>query len=122
MLGADRRPAGPHTGCDWCAAVEELRSCDSGAARDRIEEVVVARLKQGGYAVGFDHGWRRRGKRSDGAVAIEVLVEDGLEVLQRRTGARDVAGEVGDVVAVAIGAPDIKETGGGIVEGDVVTA
>ena len=72
--------------------------------------------------MGFDHGWRRRGKRSDGAVAIKVLVEDGLEVLQRRTGARNAAGEVGDVIAVAIGAPDIKETGGGVVEGDIVAA
>ena len=37
-------------------------------------------------------------------------------------GARDAAGEVGDIVAVAIGAPDIEEPGGGVMEGDVVAA
>ena len=79
---------------------------------DRVEEVVGAGLKQGGHAVGFDRGWRRRRRRPDGAVAVEVLVEDGLEVLQRRAGARDAAGEIGDVVAVAVGAPDVEEPGG----------
>ena len=58
----------------------------------------------------------------DGAVAVEVLVEDGLEVLQRRAAARDATGEIGDVVAVAVGAPDVEEPGGRIVEGDVVSA
>ena len=70
----------------------------------------------------FDRGWRRRRRRPNGAIAVEVLVEDGLEVLQRRAGARDTAGEIGDVVAVAVGAPDVEEPGGSIVEGDVVSA
>ena len=62
------------------------------------------------------------GGESDGTIAVEVLVEDGLEVLQRRAAARDTAGEIGDVVAVAVGAPDVEEPGGSIVEGDVVSA
>ena len=59
---------------------------------------------------------------AESAVAIEVLVEDGLEVLQRRTGARNAAGEIGDVVAIAVGAPDVEQPGGGVVEGDIVAA
>ena len=45
------------------SAIEyQLRAGDGGAARDGIEEVVAAGLKQAGHAVSFDHGWggRRR--------------------------------------------------------------
>jgi hypothetical protein len=62
------------------------------------------------------------GGNADNAVAVEVPMEGGLE---RFEGCR-VAGhggiDVGEIVAVAVGAPDGVEAGGRIFPGDVVAA
>src|SRR5947199_350522 len=50
------------------------------------------------------------------------MEEDGLEILESRAGARDAAGQIGDVVAVGVGAPDVEESGGGIGNSDSITA
>ena len=59
---------------------------------------------------------------ADRAVAIEVLVEGGLERFQRIAVARNVRRDAGDVVAVAVGAPHRVLTGARHLPGDVVAA
>ena len=69
---------------------------------DRIEEVVVADLRQ---RWSIPSVWMTTCGSADGAVAIEVLVEGGLEGFQRGAVARDRTDQVRQVVAVAVGAP-----------------
>ena len=94
--------------------------CNSGPVPPLvwIEKIIVADFCQRGRSVGLDDDSRE----SDGAVAVEVLVEGGLEGFQRRVVARDRADEIRQVVAVAVGAPDRVQAGAGVMPGDVVAA
>src|SRR6202035_2028747 len=101
---------------DSTAIVFQLGS--SGCAND-IEKVIVSNLRQAGCAVGLDH-YRRD---TDCAIAIEVLLERGLD--RFKCGA--VAGgtdsnDIGGVVAVAIGTPHRVRAGCSILQGHIVTA
>jgi len=112
---ADRRPGAKFSDRHHRAAVVQLRS---GATSGRIEEVVVANLRQRRRPVRLDdHFWN-----ADGAIAVEVLVESGLQGLQRGAVARDQADQVRQVVAVAVGAPRGIQAGAGVMPRNIVAA
>ena len=73
----------------------------------------------------FRGGWRGRGqgctgRNAYGAIAVEILVEAGLKLLQR--GARCCIDGKGLKVAVAVGIPDRELPAAGILQRDLIAA
>ena len=83
LLRADRRPGAELTRHNGRAAIFQLGAGPSAV----IKEKIVSDLDQAGRAKRFDH---RRRRATDHPVAIEVLVETGLERFQRSAGSRHV--------------------------------
>src|SRR5262249_59155354 len=83
-----------------------------------FEEVVVAHLHQAGRAERLDH--RRRRRRTDHAVAVEVLLEARLERLQSGGAARHAVEHAPDVVPVAVATPHPELSGAGRLPGELV--
>src|SRR5215472_3914871 len=81
LFGAYWRPGSKLTGCHGGAGVAELHPC---AISVRHVEVVPAGLRQDGRAQSLDRGaWN-----ADRVVAVQILVEAHLVLLQRRAGSR----------------------------------
>ena len=114
MLASDQRPAAVLIRDNGRAADLQL-----GAVRRAVreEEIIAPDLGQAGRAEGLDHDRRYPYH----PVAIEVLMETGFQRLQRNVGPGHDADCVGDVVAVAVGAPCRVLTGSGILPGHLVT-
>ena len=81
---------------------------------------MIGNLREVGCALRLDH----RRDKPDLPVAIEILMEAGLERFQRSAGARHPAqtANIGDVVAVVVGIPRRVLTGARILPGDLIAA
>ena len=99
---SDRRPCTELTNGYCCAIIFQF---GTGAAVVEIEKI-VSDLRQGGRSVGLDHHLGN----SNGAIAVEVLVEGCLQRLQRDAISRYGWDQIRQVVAVAVGAPRRVQT------------
>ena len=86
LLRADRRPGAKLTRHIIRAGIFQ-RGARSAAV---VKEKMIPNLGQAGRSIGLDH---RRG-RTDQPVAVQVLVETGLERFQRRARSRHNADEI----------------------------
>ena len=73
-----------------------------GARPACIKIIIAANLRQTDRSTGLDH----RCRKTDDPVAIQVLMEAGLERFQHIAGSRYEAG-IGDVVAAVVGCPNL---------------
>ena len=64
--------------------------------------------------------WRLFRRNTEHAVAIQILVKGSLQRFQRRAGSRQVV--IGCEVAVAVGIPDRKQIGAGVLKSNLVAA
>ena len=116
LLRADRRPGSELPRRNRRAAIPQFRP---GPSADAIKEKVRAHFDQAGRPERLDR--RRRNHRSDGAVAVQILMEAAFQRHQRRAAPRYAAG-AGRLIAAAVGEPDRILIGAGKLPGHLVAA
>ena len=101
LLRANRRPATKLPRHNVRAGIFQL---GARSACDAIKEKIVPNLDQAGRAK--DSITVVAGRNTDHPIAVQVLVETGLERLQRCAGSRHRTDSSEMIVAVAVGVPD----------------
>ena len=113
LLRTDRGPAAELTRYNGRAAIFQL-----GASPAAVEKKTISNLGQTCRSERLNHGVRN----ADRAVAVQVLMESGLQRLQCRANAGYHPDDIGDVVAAAVGVPDRILIGARDLPGDVVAS